>query len=909
MSGSVSLRLYRWQQVRQGLLAGGIVAVLLLLLWWSNLFAQVRLRLSNVYFVPAAVSDKIVIVAIDDASLSAYGRSLTDWPRTIYAELVQNLSAAGARVVVFDLVFDLPAAGDEALVSAIQQARLSEARTRTIMPVIGVQFQGETAVTSQSIRFNKINKMLRPAAVFLDSIDATGFVNVFPDVDGTIRRQPSLVQLEDGFGLSLSIASYLAYLRVPVAAWPQVIQTGDRTLQVTPERTLPVDEFGFWLQNYFGPPSAPEHTTFLTVSLLDVVLGKVDATVFADKVILVGLMNTTAFIDQYPVPTSIGGRMMAGVEIQANAIETLIQNQFVREQSGLSQVGMIIILTMSASLIYAQLRWYWMALTAVLLCTGWIVFCFVVYSFRLEIINLFHSTLALVVPVVVNGAISISVEVNRRKKTEFLLASLAGVSSHQLVLERILPAIVADVHRLVRTPAGGIWLWNDENQKLELNYEWSAPAHSVRELEGVCNTVHAKQHIVINALHAAVPVIWQNRTVAVIAMRLTPGQTISSKQAGLLQEFAHQIAPALENAILYNQVERQRTLLETILAGSPTAILVLDSDLRLRRANSALNDTLQFDLSSLTGHPFADVLKAVHLPEEIQEMLEGNFKACMNFRQELPVNTKTLEIEAAPLQEFQQWVVILNDVTNLADLNKLKTHMIRMASHDLKNPLTRVLLYADLALNVSGLPEKSRHAIQHITRGAQEMKRIITDILDLEQLRSEAVQRAPVDMREVIDEVIEQHQVNMTTKRQIFTADIRPELLPVFGNRRHLIQMSTNLLGNAVKYTPDEGRITLRLYQIDTQLLRLEIEDTGYGIPVEDQKKLFTEFYRVRTRATAHITGTGLGLSLAKTVADAHGGRIWVQSEEAHGSTFFVELPTLQEAQHDEIESTALSDT
>jgi len=103
-----------------------------------------------------------------------------------------------------------------------------------------------------------------------------------------------------------------------------------------------------------------------------------------------------------------------------------------------------------------------------------------------------------------------------------------------------------------------------------------------------------------------------------------------------------------------------------------------------------------------------------------------------------------------------------------------------------------------------------------------------------------------------------------------------------------------NLLGNAIKYTPDEGRISLILSQDET-CVHIQVTDSGYGIPKKAQDKLFSEFYRVRTQATADIPGTGLGLSLVKSVIDLHGGDIRVESEEGEGSTFFVELPLLVE--------------
>jgi signal transduction histidine kinase len=119
------------------------------------------------------------------------------------------------------------------------------------------------------------------------------------------------------------------------------------------------------------------------------------------------------------------------------------------------------------------------------------------------------------------------------------------------------------------------------------------------------------------------------------------------------------------------------------------------------------------------------------------------------------------------------------------------------------------------------------------------------------------------------------------------------------GDYRQLFQGITNLIGNAVKYTPENGKIEVRLSK-QGNMVRFEVQDNGYGISEDGQKHLFQEFYRVRSAATAHIQGTGLGLSLVKAVIEAHGGKIWVVSKEGVGSTFFVEIPIFEGTLDDE---------
>lgn len=842
----------RW---RAGLWLGCLSAVALLLLWRGDLFAQFRLRLSDLYFAPASNPGSVVIVAIDDASLEAYGRVLTEWPRALYAELLNQVSTA--RVVGFDLLFDVPKSGDETLAAAIRQARAGEARTRAIMPIVGVE---RVLGSSRMARFQDA---MRPNPILAAAADYLGSVNTFQDIDGVIRRQPAFVQVGDEETLSFSLAIYLAYLRIPAAAIHQVVYPAGDMLNVTPQRQLYLDEGGLWQQNFFMTPA--------TVSFRDVLSGQVDPAVFADRIVLVGLMNASGFIDQYPVPTDTGGNLMAGVEIHAHAIESLIQNQLPRP---VNPTFWIIGLSIFASLLYVYARWYLLIPLSLLLVAALALTAFYIFHQRQEMIDLFYTGLALITPLVLHSGRKLSLEIDRRRRSEFLLQSVVEISNQRLVLERILPRIAADIRRVLSSPAGAIWLIDDESSRPRLAHQWPESAAYVPMLESICRRSRAEGRAVISYPCVAVPVHWQGRLLAVLTAQIPLRWHPPRAALYLLQSLADQLAPSLENAILYTEVARQKATLETILDTSPTGIALLGSDLRPIRCNAAYEAALSDSA-----------------------ILSEKFQAGAAFREEVQIGKRSYNLEAAPLAGFQQWVVILNDVTTLSELNRFKTQMIRMASHDLRNPLARILGYADLVQQINGdsLPEQSRRFLGSIQTAAEQMNEIIGGILDLELVRAGGVRHEPLDLREVVREAIRHQQTDMERRQQIFEAEIPDSPACVLGNYRQLAQVATNLLGNAVKYTPDAGHIHLRLYQQDDALVRLEIEDTGYGISEEAQKQLFTEFYRVRTPATADIPGSGLGLSLVKSVVDSHNGRVWVSSQEGVGSTFFVELPLLKD--------------
>jgi two-component system, OmpR family, phosphate regulon sensor histidine kinase PhoR len=170
------------------------------------------------------------------------------------------------------------------------------------------------------------------------------------------------------------------------------------------------------------------------------------------------------------------------------------------------------------------------------------------------------------------------------------------------------------------------------------------------------------------------------------------------------------------------------------------------------------------------------------------------------------------------------------------------------------------------------------------------MTRMMSDYYHLEQLRAAEPKREPVDLLQLLQNVQKEYAEELALKDLLLTTDLPTTFPAIMGDAAQLAQMLFQLVGNAVRFTPEGGSIWLRLRQYDNHA-QIEVGDTGYGIPIEAQDRLFQEFYRVRTADTAALTGSGLGLSLVKSVVDAHGGRIHVSSAEGEGSSFTVMLP------------------
>ena len=231
------------------------------------------------------------------------------------------------------------------------------------------------------------------------------------------------------------------------------------------------------------------------------------------------------------------------------------------------------------------------------------------------------------------------------------------------------------------------------------------------------------------------------------------------------------------------------------------------------------------------------------------------------------------------------------------ELEKIKSEMIRMASHDLRNPLNNILGYIDLvkmSIAPEHLTEELEEYIGSLHRSAKIMQSLIDDLLTLERVESERESEwQEFDLGGLVVEVVESERNGAFLKQITLELQREPTTASVFGSMMQLRQAISNLIGNAVKYTPDGGHVTVRFSQ-EGQRLHFSVKDTGYGISPERQARLFERFYRAREPGTDHIPGTGLGLSLVKTVVERHGGQVWFESEPGVGSTFGFWLPAAQ---------------
>ncbi len=231
-------------------------------------------------------------------------------------------------------------------------------------------------------------------------------------------------------------------------------------------------------------------------------------------------------------------------------------------------------------------------------------------------------------------------------------------------------------------------------------------------------------------------------------------------------------------------------------------------------------------------------------------------------------------------------------------LEKLKSEMIRMASHDLRNPLNNIMGYIELLAMEIGESEPAPDVMMHLEqlrRGTRAMQSLLEDLLTLERIESDRLGEWELfDLRGLAAEVVEEQQGSAARKHHTLALEYPDLPMQLHGSITQMRQAIANLVGNAIKYTPEHGQIEVEL-KGQGKRLHFEVRDNGYGISPERQARVFERFYRAQEPGTEHIGGTGLGLSLVKTVIERHGGAVWFESAPGAGSTFGFWVPAATE--------------
>ncbi len=389
------LRNSRNQMVARGII-GLSMGVLSYWLLWAGWFTQPSAQMRDSLLNSYPVSGIITLVSVDDASLAAYGR-WDSWPRMLHADLIERLVADGARVIVFDFLFEAETTDDAALGQAMMVAG------NVVQPVLG--FGDGIRDKPGEIQYERF---FYPEPQLLAAGTAVGHTNILHDDDGYIRQLPLIAAADGKQYPSLAISALQTYLGLESESLPPIV--GNR-LNIL-GREIPVSDFSEMLIYYAGPPEAQGESIFRTVSYKDALAGDVPPEVFKDKIVLIG-MTATAEPDRYLTPVS-NGRPMYGIEILANVIESIWSGRFIIRPGGLVQLVILMIFGLVTGLFCAR---PWSGL-GIALGLGMAFFVAAIWLFDLTgiMLDIMFPLLTIVSSYVVVMAFQLSLEARRRRE-------------------------------------------------------------------------------------------------------------------------------------------------------------------------------------------------------------------------------------------------------------------------------------------------------------------------------------------------------------------------------------------------------------------------------------------------------------------------------------------------------------
>ncbi len=228
----------------------------------------------------------------------------------------------------------------------------------------------------------------------------------------------------------------------------------------------------------------------------------------------------------------------------------------------------------------------------------------------------------------------------------------------------------------------------------------------------------------------------------------------------------------------------------------------------------------------------------------------------------------------------------------LQGADKLKDELIQNVSHELRTPLTFILGYVELLQTegVGPLTEQQKEGLELLRRKCVALTKVVNDIVSLQRLRMDGLERRPVKLNDLLAQSVQAAQIALAKAGQSLQLDLPPNKVEAPADEERIGQVLDNLLSNAIKFSQNGGKITLRLQEVGAEA-QIEVEDTGIGIAPEKMARIFERFYQVDGSTTRRYSGMGLGLAICREIVEAHGGRIWGESEVGKGSRFSFTLP------------------
>ncbi|MBI4339148.1 MAG: GAF domain-containing protein [Chloroflexi bacterium] len=510
------------------------------------------------------------------------------------------------------------------------------------------------------------------------------------------------------------------------------------------------------------------------------------------------------------------------------------------------------------------------------------------------------------------------------------LASLQAVASSLLVeqdVRRALRNVAASARKIARASSSAVYVWDSTQRQGMFASEGPMNASMLRREssigEWLCSAMEEGR--VLRAVDLEHPFrsrglasdhpMLKNFVGTPIVLKGAVGGAIyvwgrdekgdfSAQDEQRLHLLALLIGRYLENAELYREVEMERKSLAAMQESMVEGLVVVTREGRVRYLNGAAKSILGLETrggerESVRENILLQMPKITNplALEPVLRVISGERDAPVSVEIALKqMERQDLLVTAFPIHIADSeriTGILLRDITKERDLEERRDSFVSIASHELRTPMTTILGFSELLLQRDPPRETRQEWLGNIHRSSKRLIRIVEDLLDVSRIQTGklSVELAQVSLRDVVDDVAT--YIRTTTDKHSLTLEVDEALPLVTADREKLGQVLTNLLENAVKYSPRGGRIRVgATYSPALGCVVVSVADEGIGIAPEDIGGLFSSFNRIRSKETEGIGGTGLGLFIVKQIVELMHGQVWVESRLGQGSTFSFSLPT-----------------
>lgn len=360
----------------------------------------------------------------------------------------------------------------------------------------------------------------------------------------------------------------------------------------------------------------------------------------------------------------------------------------------------------------------------------------------------------------------------------------------------------------------------------------------------------------------------------------------------LLAEAFNHMAHHLDATI--KQLTDRKNKIEVILSSMVDGLIAVDHQCRVTMLNPSAEKIFDFSDKNAKQRHLLELIRNQDLYSAIDDVLKKKHVTIREIRLFAP-EEKILLVHTAPMMGDDEWgaVALVRDITELRNLEKVRTEFTANVSHELKTPLTLIAGFVETLMDGAYEDEgTSLRFLGIIQRETLRMTRLIDELLyfsNIESRRNPTV-KTPVAVRPTAEKVLNLLQTSIAEKDHQVLVNIPEDIAPVMAEEDGLVQILLNLLDNAVKYTPSGGKINIDVWEEDDYVY-IAIEDSGVGIPEEGISRIFERFYRMDKARSGDIPGTGLGLSVVKHLVQTFEGEISVSSKIGQGTRFTIKLP------------------